>query len=53
MPGNYGPQGGLGIRVLIVEDDIETRDMLVGHHGSGRVLVSRSDPRQRSADGAG
>lgn len=28
MPGNYGPQGGLGVRVLVVEDDIETRDML-------------------------
>jgi PAS domain S-box-containing protein len=28
MPGNYGPQGGLGIRVLIVEDDVETREML-------------------------
>jgi PAS domain S-box-containing protein len=28
MPGTYGPQGGLGVRVLVVEDDIETRDML-------------------------
>ncbi len=28
MPGTYGPPGGSGIRVLVVEDDIETRDML-------------------------
>jgi PAS domain S-box-containing protein len=28
MPGSYGPAGGLGIRVLIVEDDQETRDIL-------------------------
>jgi CheY-like chemotaxis protein len=28
MPGNYSLQGGLGMRVLIVEDDVETRDIL-------------------------
>jgi len=28
MPGTYTSQGGLGVRVLVVEDDIETRDML-------------------------
>jgi PAS domain S-box-containing protein len=28
MPGIYGPSGGLGIRVLVVEDDVETRDIL-------------------------
>ena len=28
MPGNYGTQGGLGIRVLVVEDDPETRDIV-------------------------
>jgi CheY-like chemotaxis protein len=28
MPGSYGPSGGLGIRVLVVEDDQETRDIL-------------------------
>jgi PAS domain S-box-containing protein len=28
MPGNYGPQGGSGVRVLIVEDDPETRDII-------------------------
>ncbi len=28
MPGAYGPPGGLGIRVLVVEDDPETRDIL-------------------------
>jgi PAS domain S-box-containing protein len=28
MPGNYGPQGGTGVRVLIVEDHLETRDIL-------------------------
>jgi PAS domain S-box-containing protein len=28
MPGNYGPTGGLGVRVLVVEDDTETRDIL-------------------------
>lgn len=28
MPGNYASQAGLGMRVLIVEDDLETRDIL-------------------------
>jgi PAS domain S-box-containing protein len=28
MPGNYGPPGGFGVRVLIVEDDPETRDII-------------------------
>jgi PAS domain S-box-containing protein len=28
MPGNYTPQGGLGVRVLVVEDDMETRELL-------------------------
>ncbi|MEP7247765.1 MAG: response regulator [Gammaproteobacteria bacterium] len=28
MPGNYGPPGGSGVRVLVVEDDMETRDIL-------------------------
>jgi hypothetical protein len=28
MPGSYGPAGGLGVRVLVVEDDPETRDIL-------------------------
>jgi PAS domain S-box-containing protein len=28
MPGSYALQGGLGMRVLIVEDDLETRDIL-------------------------
>jgi PAS domain S-box-containing protein len=28
MPGNYASQAGLGMRVLVVEDDIETRDIL-------------------------
>jgi PAS domain S-box-containing protein len=28
MPGNYGTPGVLGMRVLIVEDDVETRDIL-------------------------
>jgi PAS domain S-box-containing protein len=28
MPGNYGPAGGLGVRVLVVEDDPETREIL-------------------------
>ena len=28
MPGHYGPSGGLGIRVLVVEDDPETRDIV-------------------------
>jgi CheY-like chemotaxis protein len=28
MPGSYGPAGGLGIRVLVVEDDNETREIL-------------------------
>lgn len=28
MPGNYASQAGLGMRVLIVEDDVETRDIL-------------------------
>jgi CheY-like chemotaxis protein len=28
MPGNYGPPGGSGVRVLIVEDDVETRDII-------------------------
>jgi PAS domain S-box-containing protein len=28
MPGAYGPAGGLGIRVLVVEDDSETREIL-------------------------
>jgi PAS domain S-box-containing protein len=28
MPGNYGTTGGSGIRVLVVEDDAETRDIL-------------------------
>ncbi len=28
MPGAYPPQTALGVRVLIVEDDIETRDIL-------------------------
>jgi PAS domain S-box-containing protein len=29
MPGNYAPQGGLGVRVLLVEDDTATRETLV------------------------
>jgi CheY-like chemotaxis protein len=28
MPGIYGPAGGLGVRVLVVEDDPETRDVV-------------------------
>jgi signal transduction histidine kinase/CheY-like chemotaxis protein len=28
MPGNYGPAGGLGVRVLVVEDDPETREII-------------------------
>jgi CheY-like chemotaxis protein len=28
MPGNYASQAGLGMRVLVVEDDLETRDIL-------------------------
>jgi PAS domain S-box-containing protein len=28
MPGKHAPQGALGVRVLIVEDDHETRDIL-------------------------
>jgi CheY-like chemotaxis protein len=28
MPGTYGTPGGLGIRVLVVEDDVETRDIV-------------------------
>jgi PAS domain S-box-containing protein len=28
MPGLYGPIGGLGVRVLVVEDDPETRDIV-------------------------
>jgi CheY-like chemotaxis protein len=28
MPGSYGPKGGVGVRVLVIEDDVETRDML-------------------------
>ncbi len=28
MPGSYGPPGGLGIRVLVVEDDAETREII-------------------------
>jgi PAS domain S-box-containing protein len=28
MPGTYGAPGGLGIRVLVVEDDPETRDVV-------------------------
>ena len=28
MPGNHAPQAALGMRVLIVEDDTETRDIL-------------------------
>jgi CheY-like chemotaxis protein len=28
MPGLYGPAGGLGIRVLVVEDDPETREVV-------------------------
>jgi PAS domain S-box-containing protein len=28
MPGTYGTPGGLGIRVLVVEDDPETRDIV-------------------------
>jgi len=28
MPGTYAAQGGLGVRVLVIEDDSETRDML-------------------------
>jgi PAS domain S-box-containing protein len=28
MPGSYGTPGGLGVRVLVVEDDPETRDIV-------------------------
>jgi PAS domain S-box-containing protein len=46
MPGTYGSAGGLGIRVLVVEDDPETRDIVA-------AVLDRSGFSYRVASRAG
>jgi PAS domain S-box-containing protein len=46
MPGNYGAKGGVGVRVLVIEDDPETRDMLA-------TILERSGFSYRVATRAG